>query len=119
MKPGTGRQITYDRSARNSNVEAVTLSIIGAIQRGRCLITLAARCEAALGMIVLQRFQLPSGPTANIRRNVDRWPDSQAKATKLDITAGNRSDGLGLRLLNSRTRRIFFLRFDERWIFDA
>ena len=84
---GSGR-FTYDRIGRGTlDVEAVTLSIIGAIQPGPLSDYLAGAVRGGVGDDgLLQRFQLavwPDCPTA--WRNVDRWPDSQAKATAWDM----------------------------------
>jgi len=84
---GTGAY-TYDRIGRGTlHIEAATVSVLGGIQPG----PLAAYVrEAATGGRgadgLLQRFQLlawPDDPTD--WRNVDRWPDTDAKNAAFEV----------------------------------
>ncbi len=78
---GTG-SFTYDRISRGTVViEAATVSLIGAIQPGPLHAYLA---QAVVGMAqddgFIQRIQLFVWPDISATwRNVDRWPDSNAR----------------------------------------
>lgn len=78
---GTG-DFTCDRIGRGTvRIEAVTLSILGAIQPGPLSDYLRQAVRSGVGDDgLLQRFQLAVWPdTSKEWRNVDRWPDSAAK----------------------------------------
>ena len=78
---GTGA-FTCDRIGRGTvRIEAVTVSIIGAIQPGPLADYLRQAVRSGLGDDgLLQRFQLTVWPdVAKDWRNVDRWPDTAAK----------------------------------------
>lgn len=73
---------TCDRIGRGTvRVEAVTVSILGAIQPGPLSDYLRQAVRSGVGDDgLLQRFQLAVWPdTSKAWRNVDRWPDTQAK----------------------------------------
>ena len=78
---GTG-DFTSDRIGRGTvRIEAVTVSIIGAIQPGPLSDYLRQAVRSGVGDDgLLQRFQLAVWPdTSKEWRNVDRWPDTAAK----------------------------------------
>lgn len=78
---GTGRY-TYDRIGRGTmDIEATTLSIVGAIQPGPLSDYLHNAVRGGVGDDgLLQRFQLAVWPDCpSTWRNVDRWPDTSAK----------------------------------------
>lgn len=84
---GTGRY-TYDRIGRGTlDIEAVCVSILGGIQPG----PLAAYVREAAGDGrgadgLLQRFQLLAWPDDPADwKNVDRWPDTDAKAAAFEV----------------------------------
>jgi putative DNA primase/helicase len=74
---------TYDRIQRGTlHIESVTVSLLGGIQPGRLLDYLGAALKGGAdddGLV--QRLQLLVYPDVERRfRNVDRWPDTEAKA---------------------------------------
>jgi putative DNA primase/helicase len=74
---------TYDRIVRGTlHIESVTVSMLGGIQPGRLLDYLGAALKGGAGDDgLLQRFQLLVYPDVDKKfRNVDRWPDTSAKA---------------------------------------
>lgn len=77
-----GRPFTYDRIARGSVfIERVTVAALGGIQPGplRGYVSQAAQGGAGDDGL-LQRLQLLVWPDASDEwRNVDRWPDTEAK----------------------------------------
>ena len=78
---GTG-DFTSDRIGRGTvRIEAITVSIIGAIQPGPVSDYLRQAVRSGVGDDgLLQRFQLAVWPdTSKEWRNIDRWPDSAAK----------------------------------------
>lgn len=78
---GSG-DFTCDRIGRGTvRVEAVTVSILGAIQPGPLSDYLRQAVRSGMGDDgLLQRFQLAVWPdTSKNWRNVDRWPDTKAK----------------------------------------
>lgn len=78
---GSG-DFTCDRIGRGTvRVEAVTVSILGAIQPGPLSDYLRQAVRSGMGDDgLLQRFQLAVWPdTSKDWRNVDRWPDTKAK----------------------------------------
>jgi putative DNA primase/helicase len=73
---------TYDRIGRGTtHIESVTLSVLGSIQPTRLLDYLSsALAGGADDDGLMQRFQLLVYPDVAKRwRNVDRWPDTEAK----------------------------------------
>jgi putative DNA primase/helicase len=73
---------TYDRIGRGTiYIESVTVSLFGSIQPGRLLDYLGAALKGGAGDDgLMQRLQLLVYPDVTKRfRNVDRWPDTQAK----------------------------------------
>ena len=78
---GNGRY-TYDRIIRGTlDIEAAIVSIIGAIQPGPLQAYLRDAVRGGSGDDgLMQRFQLAVWPDVSaVWRNVDRWPDSDAK----------------------------------------
>jgi Protein of unknown function (DUF3987) len=73
---------TYDRIGRGTiHIESVTVSVLGAIQPTRLLDYLGATLKGGADDDgLMQRFQLLVYPDVARRwRNVDRWPDTDAK----------------------------------------
>jgi putative DNA primase/helicase len=84
---GNGR-FTFDRVGRGTvEIEAATLSILGSIQPGPLQDYLRAMHKGGAGDDgLLQRFQLIVWPDSDKKwRNVDRFPDSQAKARAREV----------------------------------
>lgn len=84
---GNGRY-TFDRIGRGTlDIEAAVVSIIGAIQPGPLQAYLRDAVRGGGGDDgLLQRFQLAVWPDCSAEwRNVDRWPDSNARAAAWDI----------------------------------
>jgi putative DNA primase/helicase len=78
---GLGK-FTYDRIMRGTlEIESVTLSVFGGIQPGRLASYLHAAVQGGAGDDgLMQRFQMAVYPDINKKwRNVDRWPDTDAK----------------------------------------
>jgi hypothetical protein len=78
----------YDRIARGTiHIESVTLSIMGGIQPGRLLDYLGGALKGGADDDgLLQRFQLLVHPdVSRVWRNVDRWPDTQAKQMAWEV----------------------------------
>lgn len=119
---GTG-DFTSDRIGRGTiRVEALTVSIIGAIQPGPLSTYLRQAVKSGLGDDgLLQRFQFAVWPDITTEwKNVDRWPDTAAKQEAFavfkyldDLTP----DAIGA----DRTEKIPFLRFapDAQGAFDT
>ncbi|UTV79784.1 DUF3987 domain-containing protein [Acidithiobacillus sp. YTS05] len=77
-----GKPFTYDRIARGSVfIDKVTLSVLGGIQPGPLRSYVSQATQGGAGDDgLLQRFQLLVWPDAiGGWRNVDRWPDTEAK----------------------------------------
>ena len=84
---GNGRY-TFDRIGRGTlDIEAAVVSIIGAIQPGPLQAYLRDAVRGGSGDDgLLQRFQLAVWPDCSaVWRNVDRWPDSEARAAAWEI----------------------------------
>lgn len=84
---GNGRY-TFDRIGRGTlDIEAAAVSIIGAIQPGPLQAYLRDAVRGGGGDDgLLQRFQLAVWPDCSAEwRNVDRWPDSQARGAAWEI----------------------------------
>lgn len=84
---GNGRY-TFDRIGRGTlDIEAAVVSIIGAIQPGPLQAYLRDAVKGGGGDDgLLQRFQLAVWPDCSAEwRNVDRWPDSKARAAAWEI----------------------------------
>jgi putative DNA primase/helicase len=80
---------TYDRIGRGTiYIESVTLSLFGSIQPGRLLDYLGAALKGGAGDDgLMQRLQLLVYPDVTRRfRNVDRWPDTQAKQRVWEVS---------------------------------
>ncbi len=94
---GTGRY-TYDRIGRGTiDIEAAIISIIGSIQPGplRAYLLGAVKNEEGADGLV-QRFQLAVYPdVSKAWRNVDRWPDSDARRAAFDLICGLDTVGAG------------------------
>jgi putative DNA primase/helicase len=81
---------TYDRIGRGTlHIASVILSMMGGIQPGRLLDYLGAALKGGAGDDgLLQRFQLLVYPDVNQRfRNVDRWPDTEARRRVWEVFA--------------------------------
>lgn len=83
---GTGRYV-YDRIGRGTlHVEAACVSILGAIQPAPLAAYLREAFGAGQDDGLIQRFQLMVYPDiARDWRNVDRWPDSDARRRVVDV----------------------------------
>jgi putative DNA primase/helicase len=84
---GNGR-FTYDRIARGTiDIEACCVSILGGIQPGPLGHYLRSALQGGEGDDgLLQRFQLLVWPDISSGwRNVDRWPDSEAKRRAYEV----------------------------------
>jgi len=84
---GTGR-FRYDRIARGTiDIEAACVSILGSIQPGPLGHYLRAALDGGVGDDgLMQRFQLLVWlDVAPDWRNIDRWPDSEAKQTAYKV----------------------------------
>lgn len=78
---GTGK-FTFDRIGRGTlDIESVTLSVLGGAQPGKFNSYLQAALHGGTGDDgLVQRFQLLVYPDVNKAwRNIDRWPDSEAR----------------------------------------
>ncbi|MGE3110104.1 MAG: YfjI family protein [Phycisphaerales bacterium] len=87
---GTGRY-TYDRIQRGTlDIEAAILSVLGGIQPGPLGQYLRGAARGGTGDDgLIQRFQLLVWPDISIDwRNVDRWPDSEARRAAFDVYEG-------------------------------
>ena len=92
------KRYTYDRIGRGTvDIEAAIVSFIGAIQPGVLQDYLRQAVHGGSGDDgLVQRFQLAAWPDAPAQwRNVDRWPDSEARARayeafqrRADLTPG-------------------------------
>ena len=115
---GSGRY-TYDRIGRGTiDIEAATVSIIGAIQPGPLGGYLREAARNGRGDDgLLQRFQLTVWPDVSPNWiNVDQWPDTGAKNEAYSAFA--RLDTLDPALIGAQTDphdpdNIPYLRFDE------
>ncbi|MBU2828003.1 MAG: YfjI family protein [Acidithiobacillus ferriphilus] len=83
LEAWTGAQpFTYDRIGRGTvHIESVTLAILGGIQPGPLRQYISAATQGGAGDDgLLQRFQLLVWSDVSTEwRNVDRWPDTEAK----------------------------------------
>lgn len=120
LQAWSGGEYTFDRIGRGTvTVDDARLSIIGGIQPGPLSELLRlARCGAADdGMI--ERFLIAWPDTPGEWREVDRWPDSDAKRQVWETF--ERLDGLTAGALAAERERDFhaeprglpFLRFDD------
>ena len=71
----------------SSDIDAAVVSIIGSIQPGRLAEYVSGAVRGGSGDDgLIQRFQLAVWPDCPASwRNVDRWPDSQAKRSAFDV----------------------------------
>lgn len=79
---------TYDRIGRGTvHIESVTLSLIGGIQPSKLQPYIWNAVNQAVGDDgLIQRFQLAVWPDdVGKWKNVDNWPDSQAKQAAFDV----------------------------------
>lgn len=119
---GTG-SFTCDRIVRGTlRIEAVTVSILGAIQPGPLQDYLRQATKNGAGDDgLLQRFQMAVWPDSpKDWRNVDRWPDTKAKNEAFEVF--KYLDGLTAEKVGADTSNpIPFLRFsgDAQDTFDA
>ncbi|MGB2985217.1 MAG: DUF3987 domain-containing protein [Phycisphaerae bacterium] len=113
---GNGRY-TYDRIGRGTiDIEAAIVSLIGSIQPGPLrsyLLGAVSGDESADGL--MQRFQLAVYPDiSKTWRNVDRWPDTDAKNHAYDvICALDRLEPSAVGAHPDDDDAIPFLRFDS------
>jgi Protein of unknown function (DUF3987) len=112
---GTGRY-TYDRIGRGTvDIEAAIVSLIGSIQPGPLRAYLRGAISDGAGADgLMQRFQLAVYPDISPTwRNVDRWPDTDAKNRAYDVICA--LDRLGPLEVGAEvdSDEIPFLRFDE------
>jgi len=119
---GNGRY-SYDRIGRgNIDIEAAVLSLIGSIQPGRLMEYVRVATQGGAGDDgLLQRLQLAVWPDCpGPWRNVDRWPDSQAKQSVFDVI--NNLSRLDASSVGAEFEGdISFLRFDHeaQQVFDT
>jgi putative DNA primase/helicase len=112
---GTGRY-TYDRIGRGTlHIEAACVSMLGGIQPGPLAQYLRSAVRGGMGDDgLMQRFQLLVYPDPPREwRNVDRWPDTDARNRALDVF--RRLDALTPEALAVETDDdgLPFLRFDD------
>lgn len=77
-----GQPFTYDRIGRGTvHIESVTVAMLGGIQPGPLRQYVSGAVQGGAGDDgLLQRFQLLVWPDVSSEwRNVDRWPDTEAK----------------------------------------
>jgi putative DNA primase/helicase len=118
---GTGRY-SYDTISRGTvDVEALTLSVFGAITPGPLAEYVYSANKGSVGDDgLLQRFQLIVWPDPPKEwRNVDRWPDTQHKNRAFDVFKQLSGDIPGA--ITENEGGIPFLRFssDGQAIFDG
>jgi putative DNA primase/helicase len=120
---GSGRY-TYDRIGRGTlHIDAACVSMLGGIQPGPLAQYLRAAVRGGIGDDgLIQRFQLLVYPNAPKHwRNVDRWPDSDARNNAFDLFRS--LDALTPESLGAETtdEGLPFLRFEDRAqaFFDA
>jgi hypothetical protein len=120
LQSWSGGRYTFDRIGRGTvSIEDVRLSIIGSIQPGplSALVQQARRGAADDGM--LERFLIAWPDRGDEWREVDRWPDSEAKRNAWDVF--NRLDVLTAEELQADRESnahgepagLPFLRFDD------
>ena len=115
---GTGR-FTYDRIGRGTiDIESAVVSVFGGIQPGRLAPYVRSAVEGGIdddGLI--QRFQLLVWPDVPKQwRNVDRWPDTEARQRVFSIIERLHEitiDSLGAEADKYECLPIPYLRFDE------
>jgi hypothetical protein len=111
---GLGK-FTYDRISRGTlEIESVTLSVFGGIQPGKLFGYLREALQGGGGDDgLMQRFQLAVYPDVNKAwRNVDRWPDTEAKQTAWAVFQA--MDALDPSTIGAETGDdVPFLRFDQ------
>lgn len=123
---GTGR-FTYDRIGRGTiEIESAIASIFGSIQPGKLAPYIQSAVDGGIGDDgLIQRFQLLVWPDAPTQwKNVDRWPDTQARRqlvelvnSMVDLDAGV----VGAEVDEHDRSGVPFLRFDghAQHVFDA
>ncbi len=123
---GNGRY-TYDRIGRGTiDIEAAILSVVGGIQPGPLGAYLRAAVKSGAGDDgLIQRFQLAVWPDHSKQwRNVDRWPNSEAKQRAFEtfrLLDSLDPNEIGAELDRGDPEAIPFLRFapDAQEVFDA
>src|SRR5262249_33425164 len=120
---GTGAY-TYDRLGRGTlHISAACVSVLGSIQPGPLKAYLREAFVGSQDDGLIQRFQLAVFPdTPRQWRNVDRWPDTQAKSRVIDLFL--RLDALDLGTAGAQEltpEELPFFRFtpDAQDLFDA
>lgn len=120
LEAWTGAQpFTYDRIGRGTvHIQSVTVSLLGGIQPGPLRQYISSASQGGAGDDgLLQRFQLLVWPdVSNEWRNIDRWPDTEAKNAVWRIF--ERLAGLAL---HHEEGEIPYVRFgpDAQIIFDG
>jgi len=112
---GDGRH-TVDRIGRGTiDIESTTVSIIGGVTPGPLSEYLRTAVEGGLGDDgLMQRFQLAVWPDSpNSWRNVDRWPDTEAKTAAFEMYQRLKSlDPADVGAESDSNEEIPFLRFN-------
>jgi len=112
---GDGRH-TVDRIGRGTiDIESTTVSIIGGVTPGPLSEYLRSAVEGGLGDDgLMQRFQLAVWPDSpNSWRNVDRWPDTEAKTAAFEMYQRLKSlDPADVGAESDSNEEIPFLRFN-------
>lgn len=112
---GDGRH-TVDRIGRGTiDIESTTVSIIGGVTPGPLSEYLRSAVEGGLGDDgLMQRFQLAVWPDSpNSWRNVDRWPDTEAKTAAFEMYQRLKSlDPADFGAESDSNEEIPFLRFN-------
>ena len=112
---GDGRH-TVDRIGRGTiDIESTTVSIIGGVTPGPLSEYLRSAVEGGLGDDgLMQRFQLAVWPDPpNSWRNVDRWPDTEAKTAAFEMYQRLKSlDPADFGAESDSNEEIPFLRFN-------
>jgi putative DNA primase/helicase len=111
-----GGRFTYDRIGRGTvEIEAACVSLLGGIQPGPLAAYLRDAVDGGAGDDgLLQRLQMVVWPDAPADfRDVDRWPDSDARQAAIDVFRG--LDAIDTAAIGAEPERdgIPFLRFDE------
>jgi Protein of unknown function (DUF3987)/BT4734-like, N-terminal domain len=121
MWDGKG-ELTYDRIGRGTvRIPSNTLSILGGIQPHILMAYVSEAVRGCGGDGLLQRFQLAVWPDVSKQwRNIDRWPDIEAKNEAFELF--KYLDSLGPETVGAdASEGIPFLRFgaDAQECFDA
>jgi putative DNA primase/helicase len=117
---GTGR-FTSDRIGRGTiDIEAACVSVLGGIQPGPLLAYLGSQAwEGAGADGLLQRFQMVVWPDiARAWRNVDRWPNSDARKRARAVFARFRNIGDALPIPEGEQRPVLRFTSEAQAAFD-